>query len=371
MTSFFKSKYRSRPDYVFVLVLIFLVIFGLVMLASASSDLGEMKFHDSYYYLKHQLLYGLTVGLLGFLFATFVYYRSWEKWAPWLLVINLVFLILVFSPLGIGVKGSERWINLGVFTFQPSELLKLTFLVYLSAWLGKNQMRSKSFYEGFLPFLILSGAVAFLLFLQPSTTTAVAILAASLLVYFSAGAKFRFIFGLIFLGLVVLGFLVYLTPYRYERILGYLNPEADPLGRGYHLNQALIAIGSGGLTGVGYGQSTTKLNFLPEPIGDSIFAVIAEELGFVGSMTLIVLFMLLVWRSLMIAKKAPDNFGRSLATAFAAIVGLQAFINIAATSGLLPLTGIPLPFISYGGTALAVFLTMAGIVVNISKYRNG
>lgn len=366
MTPFFKK--RGRPDYLFIIILILLVIFGLVMLTSVSSDLGKIKFNDSYYYLKHQLSYGLLFGFIGFLVGSFVYYRKWEKLAPWFLIINIVFLLLVFSSLGISVKGSERWINLGFLTFQPGEFLKLTFLIYLAAWLGKNQMRSKSFYEGFLPFLILSGVVAFLLFIQPATTTAVVILAASLLVYFSAGAKIRFIIGSVILGLAAVAFLVYLTPYRHERILGFLNPEEDVLGRGYHLNQALIAIGSGGLTGVGYGQSTTKLNYLPEPIGDSIFAVIAEELGFIGSILLIILFLVLIWRSLVIAKRAPDIFGRSLAIGFASLIGVQTFINIAAISGLIPLTGVPLPFISYGGTALAVYLTMAGIAVNISKY---
>lgn len=360
---------RHAPDYLFIVILTFLVIFGLVMLASASSDLGKIKFNDSYYYLKHQIIYGLSVGIVGFIAGTLIYYRRWEKAVTWLLLANIILLLLVFSPLGLDLKGSERWLNLGFFSFQPSELLKFTFLAYLAAWLSKSQRRSKSFLEGFLPFLILASTVGLLVFLQPSTTTAVVILAASLLVYFSAGAKWRFLIGAVVLGLIVLGFLVYTTPYRFERIIGFLNPEADPLGRGYHINQTLIAVGSGGLTGVGYGQSTTKLNYLPEPIGDSIFAVIAEELGFIGSLTLVVLFLMLIWRSLLVARRAPDNFGRLLAIGFASLVGLQAFINIAAATGLIPLTGIPLPFISYGGTALAIFLTMAGIVANLSRYR--
>lgn len=358
------------PDYVLILTVIFLVIFGLVMLTSASSDLGKIKFNDSYYYLKHQLTNGLIAGLIGFSAGFFIYYRQLEKWAPFLLIINVIFLLLIFSPLGYSSgTEAERWLNLGLFSFQPSEVLKLTFLAYLAAWLAKNNARSKSFYEGFLPFLIISGIIAVLVFFQPATTTAVIILATSLLVYFSAGAKWRFVIALIILGLTALAIIIYLTPYRLERIIGYLNPEADPLGTTYQINQSLIAIGSGGLTGVGYGQSTTKVNYLPEAIGDSIFAVIAEELGFIGSIALIGLFFVLIWRTLIIAKKSPDVFGRSFAIGFASLIGLQAFINIGSATGLLPFTGIPLPFISFGGTALAVFLTMAGIVVNISKYR--
>lgn len=340
------------------------------MLASASSDLGKQKFNDSYYYLKHQIIYGLIGGLIGFLAGSLIYYRVWARLAVWLLLINIVLLILVFTPLGnLGGATASRWLNLNLFSFQPGELMKLTFLIYLAAWLSRDRKRSLMFARGFLPFLIVSGLVGFLLFLQPSTTIAVIILLASLLMYFLAGAKLRFVAGAILLGLAVVAFLVFSTPYRYERIISFLNSDSDPLGANYHLNQAEIAIGSGGLTGVGFGQSTTKLKYLPEPISDSIFAVIAEEFGFIGSLFLVILFLMLVWRGLAIARRTADSFGRFLAAGFTSLIGLQAFINIAATSGVIPLTGIPLPFISFGGTALFTTLTMAGIIVNISKYR--
>jgi len=281
-------------------------------------------------------------------------------------------LLLVFSPLGVKIKGSERWLDFGFFSFQPAEILKFSFISYLATWLSRNQNRSQSFSKGFLPFLIISGITAFILLLQPATSTTFIILFTSLTVYFSAGAKFRFVFGAIGIGLIVAILFVLFIPktdYRYQRFLSFLNPQADPLGKGYHLNQALIAIGSGGLTGVGYGQSTSKINYLPEPIGDSIFAVIAEELGFIGSIFLIFLFIMLVWRSFFIGRKAPDLFSRCFAFGFGALIGIQAFVNIAAISGVIPPTGVPLPFISFGGTALAVYLTMAGVLVNISKYR--
>lgn len=357
------------PDYAFLGFLILIVIFGLVMLASASSDLAKARFGDSYYYLNHQLLYGLLSGIVGFVVGAFMYYRHWERWSTVLLVISLVLVLLVFTPLGFSAKGGDRWLNLGGFTFQPSEFLKLTFFVYLAAWISKNQSRGKSLFEGFLPFIILVGSVVLLLILQPSTTTAVLIFAASLITYFTGGARFRFLAATVLLGALALSLVIYITPYRLQRVLTFLNPEVDQLGKGYHINQALLAIGSGGLTGVGFGESTTKLKYLPEPIGDSIFAVIAEELGFIGALGVVLLFLLLVWRGLGIAKRAPDAFGRLVVTGFVCLLGLQAFVNIGAISGLLPLTGIPLPFVSYGGTALAVFLTMSGIIINVSRHR--
>jgi cell division protein FtsW len=186
--------------------------------------------------------------------------------------------------------------------------------------------------------------------------------------YFMAGARMSFLIIAVLIAAITVSLLVYFTPYRFKRVLAFINPEIDPLGSSYHINQAKIAIGAGGLFGVGFGQSTTKLKFLPEPIGDSIFAVIAEELGFVGAVAVVLAFLIFVWRGLRIAKGAPDTFSRVLTAGFVSVIGLQAFVNIAAISGLIPLSGVPLPFISYGGTALAVFLTIAGIIANISKY---
>lgn len=359
----------ANSDYFFISLTFILAIFGLVMLTSASSDIAKLRFGDSYYYLKHQLVYGFALGLFGFTLGYVAYYRFWEKLSLTLLIVNIILLGLVFTPLGVNIKGAERWLNFGGISFQPSEIIKLTFLIYLSAWVSKNQIRHLSFFKGLLPFLILLGAVSFLLVLEPATTTAVLIFTASMIVYFMGGAKFRFIAGSIILAIIGLATIIYVTPYRLQRVMSYINPQQDSLGSGYHINQALIAIGSGGITGIGYGNSTTKLKYLPEPIGDSIFAIVSEELGFVGSIALIATFLMFVWRGLMIAKNAKDHFGQLLVTGFIALMGLQVFVNIGAISGLIPLTGVPLPFISYGGTSLAVFLTMCGIIVNVSKYR--
>ncbi|MDI6734305.1 MAG: putative lipid II flippase FtsW [Patescibacteria group bacterium] len=363
------STSKSFADPFFVILLFILVIFGLVMLTSASSDLAKIKFGDSYYYLKHQLLYGLSAGLVGFFIGVFVYYRHWQKLALPILIVSLITLVLIFSPLGSSIKGGDRWLNIGGFSFQPSELLKLTFFIYLASWISKNESRSKSFSQGFLPFLVLVGSVIILLLLQPSTSTAVLIFLASILMYFTAGAKIRFLAIAILVAALGITLVVYFSPYRMQRILTFINPEVDQLGSSYHINQAQTAIGSGGLKGVGFGQSTTKLNFLPEPIGDSIFAVIGEEFGFIGSISVVFIFLLFIWRGIMIAKSIADPFGRMLTTGFTSLIGLQVFVNIGAISGLIPLTGVPLPFVSYGGTALAIFLTMSGIIVNISKYR--
>ncbi|MDO8557288.1 MAG: putative peptidoglycan glycosyltransferase FtsW [Candidatus Jorgensenbacteria bacterium] len=360
----------SAPDYVFIALLFVIVIFGLVMLSSASSDLGKTQYSNSYYFIEHQLFRGLSIGIVGFFVGVFLYYRRLERFSLPLLGLSIVLLLLVFTEFGSPAKGSERWLALGPITFQPGEILKLTFFVYLAAWMSKKYARHKNFLEGMVPFLIITGVIMAILFLQPSTTIAVLIFLAAAATYFMAGVPVRY---LIFSGIAVaiaVGLLIAATPYRLARVKTFLNPKsADQLNEGYHINQALIAIGSGGLTGVGFGQSTTKLKFLPEPIGDSIFAVIAEELGFVGAMSFIIVFLLFLWRGFEIAKKAPDNFGRLLATGFMCVLGFQAFVNIAAISGILPLTGMPLPFVSYGGTALAVFLTMSGIVVNVSRYR--
>jgi cell division protein FtsW len=360
--------FKKPPDFIFIAIAILLTLFGLVMLSSASSDLGKNKFGDGYYYLKHQIYYGLSLGILGFIIGFAFYYGFWEKTGIPLLIATIILLILVFSPLGVNIKGGARWLNIGSLTFQPGEILKLTFFIYLAAWVARNQSRSRKFLEGFLPFLTLVGGIMLLLLLQPATTTSILIFGASILMYFTAGARMSFLIIAVFIAAVAVSLLVYFSPYRFERVLAFLNPERDPLGSSYHINQAQIAIGAGGLFGVGFGQSTTKLKFLPEPIGDSIFAIIAEELGFVGASLVVLVFLVFVWRGFYIAKRAPDTFSRVLVSGFVSLIGLQAFVNMSAISGLIPLSGVPLPFISYGGTALAVFLTMVGIIANISRY---
>lgn len=369
-----KAKFLSggghQSDYVLLSAVFIVVIFGLIMLSSASFDLGKMKFNDTYYYLKRQLVYGFGLGLAGFSLGFFLPYKKWRPLALPLLLLSVLLLILVFTPLGFKAGGASRWLNLGPILFQPAELLKITFIIYLAAWLSNRKIgRGTGFVEDFLPFLIVVGIVAVLIVLQPATTILVVILLSGLIVYFTAGSKIRYLVLAGLIGLIGLAAVVASSPYRLERVKTYFLPEqADVQGSGYHQSQAQIAIGSGGIFGVGYGNSNTKYRFLPEPIGDSIFAVIAEEFGFIGSIILIIFFAVIFHRGFLIAKNSRDQFGRLLAIGFISVIAIQTFINLGAISGLLPLTGVPLPFISYGSSALAVFLTMAGIIGNISKY---
>ncbi len=362
-----RGRAAHGPDYFLLAAFLLLTAFGLVMLSSASSDLGKIKFGDTYYYLRHQIQFGLALGLLGFYLGSVISYRWYEKISFFLLLASVGLLVLVFTPLGFSVGGAARWIQAGPVTIQPAELVKLTYLLYLAAWLSnKAANRGRGFLEGFLPFAAISGLIALLLAMQPATSTAAVIIFSGLIVYWAGGAKYRYLGLFALAGLVGLAALVAVTPYRLERVKSFIS-GGDAQGSRYHIEQALITIGSGGLFGVGYGQSTSKYNYLPEPIGDSIFAVIAEEFGFVGASTLIAVFLAIVARCFMMARKMAEPFGRLLLVGFASVIGIQAFVHIAAISGLIPLTGVPLPFISYGSTALVAFLTMAGIIVNITK----
>jgi len=281
----------------------------------------------------------------------------------------LVFLALglIFTPLGFGTERADRWLQVGSLTFQPSELLKITYILYIAAWLAGSDRRKKDLKAGFIPFLVISGIIATLLIMQPATSTVAILLGSAIIVYFLSGAKLSYVSGLILIGLISFAVLVYATPYRLNRVFNFLNPETNLQAGNYQLDQARSAVVAGGLTGVGFGQSTTKIRYLPEPIGDSIFAVIAEEMGFVGSIVIIGLFTVLVIQLFLLAKKARGRFGQLVLVGFGAVISLQAFTHIASNIGLIPLTGVPLPFISYGGTALAVFMTMAGLSLNAAK----
>lgn len=363
------TRGRHKPDYLIIATTCLLVLFGLVMLASASSHIAQEKFDDSYYYLKHQLTLGLSIGIVGFFLGFWIPYRFYEKIAFFLLLGSIVLLALIFTPLGVEAKGATRWLTIGPITFQPSELLKITFIMYLAAWLGKKGERAERFWSGFFPFLVVCGIVSGLLLAQHSTSIVGILILTALLVYFASGARFRYIAGFAGVGALALALVIYFTPYRFERVMNYLKQDTvDVRAGGFHLEQARLAIGAGEVTGVGYGQSTSKLRSLPESIGDSIFAVIAEELGFIGVTALLTLFMFLVLRLFILARKSPDRFAKLLLIGFGSIIAVQVFVNVGAISGLIPLTGTPLPFVSYGGTALAVFMTMMGISGNISKY---
>ncbi len=363
------SKIGHKPDYFLVILVFLLTVAGLLILASASSELGRIRFHDAYYFLKHQLANGFALGILGFFVASKLHYQHYRKFAFVFLLLNLALLTLVFTKFGHSSGGANRWLDIGFFSFQPSELLKITFILYLAAWLTNPKMnRSKDFWNGMMPFLIICGLVGGLLILQPATSTVVILITSGCIIYFLSGADLRHIALAGVAGAAVLALVIAATPYRLKRIETFFNPGKDTQGAGYQVNQAVIAIGSGGLFGTGYGQSTSKVSYLPTPTDDSIFAVAAQELGFAGASLLVILFAMLVLRMLYLAHRVRDKFGQYILAGFASILALQSLINMGAISGLFPLTGVPLPFVSYGGTALAVFLTMSGIAVNISRY---
>ncbi|HCJ52623.1 MAG TPA: putative lipid II flippase FtsW [Candidatus Kerfeldbacteria bacterium] len=335
---------------------------------SASSVVSFERFGSSTYLIGHQLLYGLLFGLIGMFVAIRVEYQRWKKWAFPGLLLTILLLVAVFIPgIGYGFGGARRWISLGSTTFQPTELLKLTFVMYLATWVEKRGSAIKDAAYGFAPFVASLGIVAVLVMLQPDLGTMTVVALISIIIYFVAGAPLKHLLWMMGGGSILTFLVIQMSDYRSARFTVFLNPNLDPQGIGYHINQALLAIGSGGVLGLGLGHSRQKYNFLPEVTGDSIFAIIAEELGFILSVGLIALFLALMFRGFSIAQHAPDTFGKLLATGITSWFVLQAFVNIGAMVGILPLTGIPLPFVSYGSSALAVSLLAAGILINISR----
>ncbi|MFH1694365.1 MAG: FtsW/RodA/SpoVE family cell cycle protein [Patescibacteria group bacterium] len=361
-------KSRRRLDYlIFFSCLILVFGVGIAALTSASSDLGKSQFDDPYHYIKNQLLVGVSVGVLGFLAGYAINYRIYKKLAPLILVGSVGLLLLLFTPLGAASGGAQRWLLLGPITIQPSTLLKLTMVLFFAAWLSKHtNIREKSISEGLIPFLSILGFISTILLFQNSTSAAFIIGVTVLAMYMASGARWSFLIAIVLISAILFAGFVLATPYRYDRIQSFLNPTNDIQGASYQVNQALRVIGSGGLTGVGYGRSNAK-QFLPERIGDSIFAIIAEEFGFIGAMVVVGLFFTLVISGFLASRKIKDKFGRLVMVGLSTVIGLQAFVHIASASALIPATGVPLPFISYGSFSLAIFMTMVGIMLNVHK----
>lgn len=367
-----------HPNYTLVGLLLITLVFGLIMLSSASSVAGFEKFDDSYYFVKRQLLYGVMLGLPALWVLSRIDYHIWKKLAFPMIVINVILLALVLVP-GIGAEflGARRWINLGGILFQPSELVKLTFLLYLGVWLEARQ-RDKAIHDvstGLAPFVtMISFLVLMIAGVQKDLGTMIIIAVIAVTAYYVAGAPWKHLAVIFAAGVGVILFLIKILPifiksfsYRAQRLTVFLNPDLDPLGVGFHINQALLAIGSGGLFGVGLGHSRQKFNYLPEAPTDSIFAVVAEEMGFIIALSLVALYIGIMWQGVKVAKEAPDYFGKIVATGIVTWITFQAVVNIMAMLSLVPLTGIPLPFVSYGSTSMATLLAAVGILINISR----
>lgn len=325
------------------------------------------QFGDPFYYLKHQLLFGVLPGIAAFFVFSKLNYRLWRRRPTLLAALVLILLLVVFIP-GVGASfGHARsWLRLGPLVFQPSEFAKLLFIMASAGFMARVREGGETKLKTFITLGAFLVPVMVLLALEPDTGGAAVFAGTAIAMYFLAGGALTYIVGAGTVGAAFLFILAKASPYRAARLTTFLHPELDPQGIGYHINQALLAIGSGGILGVGLGHSRQKFQYLPEVIGDSIFAVIGEELGFLGAAALVVLFLALIARAVRIALRA-DDFGRLLAGGIAAWLGIQVFGNIGSMVGLVPLTGITLPFISYGGSSLVVSLAAVGVLVNIDK----
>ena len=354
----------KKIDISLLLSVIALTLFGLFMIYDASSFVAYRDFADKYHYIKDQFSW-VMIGFAALTFFSFFDYHRLYSLALPILSVALILLILVFIPgVGVYLLGANRWINTGIFILQPAEFVKLGLAIYLAAWFS-NKEKGRLF-----AFLLLMGLVLGLVMIEPDMGTTIVILSEALVIYFLSGANIVY-FSLLVPFLAFLGFLfIKFSPYRAERLEAFFNINQSVESSSYHIKQILIALGAGGITGVGLGNSIQKYAYLPESTTDSIFAIIAEELGFIGATTLILFFIFIIAKCFYIAVHAKDNFGKLLGGGITTFLAVQTIINLAAQTALIPLTGIPLPFLSYGGSSLIIDLAAVGILLNISKQRS-
>lgn len=362
---------KRPPDFLLFSTVLALVGMGLVMVFSASEVSAYYRFDgDIFYFFKKQLLWAsIGLGLMFFLMN----YDFWKlRRLVWIaLGVSFLLMVLVLVP-GIGktVNGAQRWINLGFTSFQPSEIIKLSLVMFVAYLTSIQRHHIRTFTKGLLPHLIVLGLACLLILAQPDLGTAMAVAGTIYIMLFAAGAKGKHLINLGLSGVGAIGVAIALEPYRLSRFLAFLDPFKDPRGTGYHIIQSLYAIGSGGFFGRGLGNSIQKHNYLPEQHTDFIYAIINEELGFLGGSLVILLFILFIWRGLRVAITTPDPFGSMMAVGLTSMVALQAVVNIGVVTGSLPITGITLPFISFGGTSLVFTMAGVGMLLNISRYSS-
>ncbi|RYI32224.1 stage V sporulation protein E [Bacillus infantis] len=359
---------KSTPDFILILVTFTLLAVGLIMVYSASAIWAEYKFDDSFFFAKRQMLFA-AAGIMAMFFIMNIDYWTWRTWAKAIVIICFVLLVLVLIP-GVGNvrNGSRSWIGVGAFSIQPSEFMKLAMIAFLAKYLSERQKLITSFRKGLLPSLGLAFLAFGMIMLQPDLGTGTVMIGTCVVMIFISGAKISHFVVLGLIGLGGFAGLVLSAPYRMKRITSFLDPWEDPLGSGFQIIQSLYAIGPGGLFGLGLGESRQKFFYLPEPQTDFIFAILAEELGFIGGSFVLLLFSLLLWRGIRIALGAPDLYGSFLAVGIIAMVAIQVMINIGVVTGLMPVTGITLPFLSYGGSSLTLMLMAIGVLLNISRH---
>ena len=351
------------------LILVFVLAFaGFFIFSSASLGLLAQTGATTKSVLTSQAI-GLGLGLIFFYIFSKINYKLFRKYAFFIFIGAIALNLVLFIPqLSLFYNGASRWIIIGPVSFQPSEFLKIAFIIYFAAWLAHKKAKISDFKSGLLPFLVLMAVTGALLLSQRDTDTFAIIFATGLGLLIIAGGKLRHI-GLGILAIIaVVALVAYFRPYARERIMTFIDPSSDPQGAGYQIQQSLIAVGSGGIFGRGYGQSIQKFGYLPEPVGDSIYAVAGEEFGFLGTVSLVILFLLFAIKCLALAARSPDVFGGLLVSGIAILVIVESFMNMASEIGLIPLSGIPLLFVSHGGTALILALSASGIVANVSRH---
>lgn len=362
------AKTRSVPDLWMIVAIIGILAIGVVMVYSASAVAAFHDYGDAFYYVKRQLLFAV-LGVAAMYMTMNVEYTIWRKYAIPAVLLCFGLLVIVLIPgLGVVRGGARSWLGIGSFGIQPSEFMKLAMVLFLAKLLSERPNQIGRFTTGLMPPLGIMGLAFALIMLQPDLGTGAVMIGASLLVIYVAGARLSHLGGLAFVGLVGFVGLIAAAPYRLQRITAFLDPWQDPLGAGYQSIQSLYAIGPGGLVGLGLGMSRQKYNYLPEPQTDFIFSILAEELGFIGGTLLLLLFLLLIWRGMRTAITITDSYGSLLASGIVGIIAVQVLINIGVVIGLMPVTGITLPLVSYGGSSLTLLLTALGILLNLSRY---
>lgn len=358
---------KGPPDFVLFMTTLILVCIGLIMVFSSSSVTANLRFNDPYYFFKRQLLWALIAFTVMWVVMKVNYLHIRDVAVPALAVAIVCLILVLFTA---EIKGSSRWLGVGPLRFNPSELAKLSMVLFMSHGLSKQGEKITSFTRGILPYLGLIGVICGLVMLQPDLGTTFTIAATALFMLTIAGARMSHMGLLGAMGACMVGLAIYLERYRLKRFIAFLDPWKDPSGSGFQTIQSLYALGSGGLFGMGLGRSRQKFFYLPEQHTDFIFAILGEELGFLGTSLVLLLFFLFAWRGFRIALNASDNFGTLLAAGVTTMIVFQAAVNIGVVSGALPVTGIPLPFISFGGSSLVFTLAGVGLLLNISRYSS-
>ncbi|HEX9025962.1 MAG TPA: stage V sporulation protein E [Clostridium sp.] len=364
-----RKKKMGEIDYGIFYTVALLLTIGVVMVYSASSYYAMFINKDSMYYLKRQLG-SAVIGVGAMAFTMCIDYHKLKKYTIAIMIVSIPLLIAVFFFEG--VNGAQRWIYVGPLSFQPSELAKYVVVLFMAMSLEIKGEGVKSFNTGIVPYLVISGFYAALVLAEKNLSIASVIMIVTFIILFAAGGKIKHLFGIVAPAMVaaVAAFTI-LEPYRMKRLLNFTNPWKDPIGDGYQLIQSFYALGAGGVTGLGLGQSRQKTLYMPEPHNDFIFSIIGEELGLIGCICIIILFIIFIWRGISVAMKARDTYGTLLAIGITSVIAVQSLINIAVVTGSMPVTGVPLPFISYGGTSLVINMMAIGILLNISRQIEG